>query len=389
MDTRRLISWAGMVVLLPISCTLNLGTPSPAPTDMSMGTTRSADLLAQAADLPTPDLAAQLDLVAPPDLMPPHPLTWSVLSPANSPASRNAYGMVYDSARQRAVLFGGFVQTSFPAPPFPPYPVYAQAVDTWEFASATQSWSQPMPATSPPGRGHFCMTFDSKRGQALLFGGEAGAPIDKTFNDTWLWDGQDWLNKKPTQIPPAREGCALVFDGDRGRAVLFGGADGFGASYRSDTWEWDGADWSPRAPVASPEPRTGSMAAYDPEAKRVLLFGGQSSRGQTRYFDTWQWDGMNWTRLAPPQSPDVYTGTLVYDPLRKRMVLWGLKEATESWSSWEFDGASWARITPAASPSVRFYMPIVYDTLLKGLLLFGGRSRTDGYSSLNDTWIYR
>ena len=46
-----------------------------------------------------------------------------------------------------------------------------------------------------------------------------------------------------------RDGPALAYDAARGRVVLFGGS---GGGYLADTWEWDGNDWIQRTPSNSP-----------------------------------------------------------------------------------------------------------------------------------------
>src|SRR5262249_5957183 len=50
--------------------------------------------------------------------------------------------------------------------------------------------------------------------------------------DTWEWDGIDWTQRAPASSPPARSGHVLAFDASRGRTVLFGSSS-FG-----DTWEY-------------------------------------------------------------------------------------------------------------------------------------------------------
>src|SRR5262245_40932974 len=49
----------------------------------------------------------------------------------------------------------------------------------------------------------------------------------------------------------ARSGHSLVFDTQRGVAVLFGGTDGF--AQLGDLWEWNGSGWTLRQP-GTPQP---------------------------------------------------------------------------------------------------------------------------------------
>ncbi len=69
---------------------------------------------------------------------------------------------------------------------------------------------------------------------------------------------------------------AMVYDVASRRVVLFGG------SALSDTWEWDGSNWTKRTPTKSPSARSYHAMAYDVARQRVVLFGGGSS-------DTWHY----------------------------------------------------------------------------------------------------
>ena len=60
----------------------------------------------------------------------------------------------------------------------------------------------------------------------------------------------NWVQVNSTQAPPGRQLAAMSFDSRRGVTVLFGGSDAQIGSTGpqppnfSDTWEWDGATWS-------------------------------------------------------------------------------------------------------------------------------------------------
>ncbi|MBK8232988.1 MAG: hypothetical protein IPK72_20990 [Candidatus Eisenbacteria bacterium] len=86
-------------------------------------------------------------------------------------------------------------------------------------------------------QGH-ALAYDSARGRTVLFG---GVEVSSYVSDTWEWDGSNWTRQNPAVSPPARSGHALAYDSARGRTVLFGGfyAVAGNGSYLSDTWEWD------------------------------------------------------------------------------------------------------------------------------------------------------
>ena len=63
----------------------------------------------------------------------------------------------------------------------------------------------------------------------------------------------------------------MVYEGSRGRVILFGGADD--SKVCGDTWERDGRKWK-RIAITGPGPRTFSAMAFDSVRKKVVLFGG-------------------------------------------------------------------------------------------------------------------
>lgn len=92
--------------------------------------------------------------------------TWTQLAPAGAlPALRSTQRLVFDSARGRAVMFGGYVGF--------------WANDTWEFDGT--AWQQRTPVGAPSGRGFFGMEFDRARAQTVVYGGDlGGGPVSGT-----------------------------------------------------------------------------------------------------------------------------------------------------------------------------------------------------------------
>jgi hypothetical protein len=147
----------------------------------------------------------------------------------------------------------------------------------------------------------------------VLFGG-AGPYLD----DTWEWDGSDWIERLPAHSPPARSYFSMAYDPIRKRTVLFGGRNG---GYLTDTWEWDGSDWIEHAPATQMPPLIGHQMAYDPNRQRVILAGGYIN-GTFISEDTWEWDGVDWTRLAISiASPGRHSAMMAFDPRRSELFV--------------------------------------------------------------------
>jgi hypothetical protein len=91
----------------------------------------------------------------------------------------------------------------------------------------------------------------------------------------------------------------MAFDPSSGKVVMFGGNVSRGTTYLSDTWLWDGTAWTQAHPTQSPEARDRTIAVTDTATGRVVLYGGQINE-QATYSDVWIWAQGAWT-LAQPQ----------------------------------------------------------------------------------------
>jgi len=81
------------------------------------------------------------------------------------------------------------------------------------------------------------MDFNQDTNQLLLFGGFGGEIITEFLDDTWNWDGINWIQlTPPPPLPPARAGASMVFDPVTGQLILFGGNSNSG--FLNDTWNW-------------------------------------------------------------------------------------------------------------------------------------------------------
>jgi len=61
----------------------------------------------------------------------------------------------------------------------------------------------------------------------LAFGGVGPGGA---LNDTWVWDGTNWVAQSPATAPPVRYNTMLVYDASDAAFRLFGGNGGGGLS---------------------------------------------------------------------------------------------------------------------------------------------------------------
>ncbi len=302
--------------------------------------------------------------------------TWALLG-MRSPAL-DGEALVYDSAADRFILFGG-----------------AQTVSggftnaTWSYSYATNIWTNITPKVSPSPRGGHMMVYDSKADRVVLFGGESfGGSIS---NETWVFDyGADtWTMKHPTAEPSGRVFGAMSFDPVANMSVLTGGLSSTFTPI-SDTWGYNlSADTWVSLATVSPSARYGSMMAYDASAQRDILFGGgyvATNFTFVNLFDTYAYDfaTRTWTNRAPVAHPSGRAvGSLSFDSVANRSILFGGGSMTGLSTTvhndtWAYDYAhnAWANVTPVSSPSPRELTAQAFSPVANRTVLFGGATST-------------
>ncbi len=227
--------------------------------------------------------------------------TWTQLAGPQPPA-RGQTAMVYDSARQRLVLFGGSGGGSLQ--------------DTWEWNGT--SWSNPDPSPKPPVRHGHAMAFDRERGVTVLYGGFGGNGF---LQDLWEWNGVVWTQRAAANAPGPRSGSAMAFDPVHRSVLLHGGAVQVSPGtqwVQNDTWSWDGSQWQERYPATPPTHRFGGVAVADLHRRRVVLHGGLTGGPFA-----WEWDGAEWSPMLQASPSEREGHTMAFDPTRRRVVLHG------------------------------------------------------------------
>jgi hypothetical protein len=206
--------------------------------------------------------------------------------------------------------------------------------------------------------------------------------IPKEFADRiWEWDGLRWHQVRihAGPIPVSRDAAAIDYFPPSRLVLKFGGVVKSGGM-TSEFLGWNGTSWIPITfPGIGPSPRSAPAMAYDSRHRRLLLAGGFDTRGALR--DSWEWDGLRWYPLSPPNLPSSWSGRIVYDSRRDRMVL-----VTETAETWEWDGLSWVRRSLSVEPPARLGFSLVYDQARAVSVLFGGHSLTTGLK--RDLWEY-
>jgi hypothetical protein len=235
--------------------------------------------------------------------------------------------------------------------------------------------------------GH-AMVYEGVRGRVILFG---GADDSQVCGDTWEWNGRRW-SRISVAGPGPRTFPAMAYDSLRRRVVLFGGNKVlFGATedenrFLDDTWEWDGRKWT-QINVPGPRGRAEAAMSFDRRRGRVVMFGGyyRSNGKLTRLGDTWEWDGARWVEFKVPGPAARSSSALAYNVSRGQIVLFGGRTHDGlSGETWEWDGRQWVENRSALTEG-RFNSVMAYDEARRKLIRFGGRYAG---KPVGDTWEY-
>jgi len=294
---------------------------------------------------------------------------WRPITSSIAPPPRFAAAMCFDVAHSITVLFGGGISLQNPD----------QVLDdTWQFDGTV--WTQVSVAKPPPARAGAAAIFDVVRTRSVMFGGFDANKLP--LKDTWIFDGTKWTAQPSAHLPPARGLATMTYDWTNRRALLFGGFDRVGA--RSDTWQFDGVDWSQLRETAPPARRDAAMV-HDRARHCVLLFGGNYD---ATVGETLTWDGMDWRRLQPTTSPaNLVQHGMAYDARRARTVLFGGKDLSARLraDTWVFDGTGWRQLAPATAPAPRAGAAMAYDDDRDRIVLFGGATAA---ARVDETWEF-
>jgi hypothetical protein len=262
---------------------------------------------------------------------------WTQAHPALSPPGRIGAAAAWDPLMGAVLLFGGRR-----------YADQTILHDTWTWNGST--WREVGTRTiAPPGGVALAMAYDSDLEEMVLVesGTRFGAPIR-----LWTWDGATWHQRSGAGGPVSPVGV-IAFD-PLTETVLGVAARCSGSYCVSETWSWDGGAWQQLKPAHEPGFAFSSMVLVpDPISRRLLLLTVAPNTTGPAPTETWTWDGQDWSReqtigeqgaLAVAASSDGVHG----------MVL-AFEDVARDFSSlridtWEWTGNSWRPISARSGP---------------------------------------
>jgi hypothetical protein len=277
--------------------------------------------------------------------------------------------MAFDQATGQMVLFGGATG-----------PFRSFATDTWTWDGVR--WSRAPLGSGPIGRSEPALAYDPVRHLVLMRGGLSGD--NKFIDENWTWNGSRWLITNPTLAPPTFVGGdePLVWDSSRNTIVLFAYTryelNPYDIPELSQTWTWDGTNWSQFETSGAPSgyERSPSRMVFD-SARKTIAFVGLVAGTPIM----WTLQGSIWSKVSTVGTASE-SFVIAADEARSEVVLLG-----KNGDTWTWDGTRWTPQNPVHSPPHRVGEAIAYDSKHQVVVVFGGSS-TESSNWLNDTWTW-
>ena len=138
-----------------------------------------------------------------------------------------------------------------------------------------------------------------------------------------------------------------------------------------------------------PAPRFDGTIAYNPASRQLYLFGGQDTAPAN---DLWTYSlaQRRWTEVgaASPKPPARFGHTLLFDPVRNRLIVFGGQARGFFNDVWAFDIArgAWQQIgRDEAGPSQRYGHSAIYETARDRMIVSHGFTDAGRF---DDTWAF-
>ena len=301
---------------------------------------------------------------------------WLQVFPSHNPPARSGESMVFDSARNRVVIFGGRQGK-------------LNLNDTWSFDG--NDWTEIKTANAPSVREIAGAAYDSVRDRIVLFGGTHqtystdGRTLTETpLHDTWEFNGTNW-----TQIltdGPAVTKAILEYDPIRKQTIMLG----VNASAATVMFAWDpaAATWKSLTPTVLPTCANEGAMTWQTSNNTILYTGGVCATSSGTE-ETYEWDGTNWTKIDLTLFAGTYLApALTFDQDRQVAVLFGGAPPAGQLNTGTFTYANkaWTGVGDIAYPSPRSLFTFATDPVNKVIYLYGG---VNDVTAFFDFWVYQ
>jgi galactose oxidase-like protein len=301
---------------------------------------------------------------------------WLQVFPAHTPPARAGESMVFDSARNRVVIFGGRQGK-------------LNLNDTWSFDG--NDWTPISTTNAPSVRVLAGAAYDSTRDRIVLFGGTHqtystdGKTLTETpLYDTWEFDGTNWT--QILTVGPVVGKPIIEYDPVRKQTIMLG--DNASAATVMYAWDPAAAKWNALTPTVLPACANEGAMTWQ-SSNNTLLYTGGVCATTTGTEETYEWDGTNWTKIDLTLFAGAYVGSaLTFDPDRQNAVLFGGAPISGALLTGTFTYANkaWTGVGDLAYPVPRSLFTFTTDPVNKVIYLFGG---VNDATAFFDFWTFQ
>ncbi len=246
---------------------------------------------------------------------------------------------------------------------------------------------------SPDVRSYGTIAYDQERQEAVLFGGYQFQNMTY-LNDTWTFDGSDWIEQYPQIAPSPRGNSKMAYDPVHQQSYLFGGVFNIDNDYEvlGDMWSWDGSSWQRILTDLQPSRRWNAQMVFDAHNQNMLLYGGNSVAAPLN--DTWIWDGQTWTEMNPAHHPsdDFDVTSMAFDESKGQVFLVG-ESGNATTQTWTWNGSDWTKLhTLQGLPeNVVNHGELAYIPELQTVAFFGFSfyqpSTSEAFVEQSEVWV--
>lgn len=301
---------------------------------------------------------------------------WTQLFPVHVPTARYGHVMVWDSARNRIVMFGGRTGNAT-----------TDLNDTWIYKDG--DWTQLNPPTSPSPRVLAGAVYDPLRDRIVLFGGATITSDNKTattFHDTWEFDGTTW--RQVLADGPAVDKPIMAWDNARLNILMLG----VDTSIATHMYNYDPSvpAWKEKTNTRLPScVNEGGLSAQDTNG--TVFFTGGACVGVSSTEQSEEWDGNQWNPITPKLNVGrVYGPAMTFDLSRQQTLLFGgtpVLGSSPRNEMWTYKDGDWTQVVdPNLIPPARELFVFRSDPNTNAIWMFGG---IDPFTTYADLWKYQ
>jgi hypothetical protein len=188
--------------------------------------------------------------------------------------------------------------------------------------------------------GRACHAATATQSGIVIWGGAAQCGTRIVADSSrWLWDGTKWHRLQGPPLLPREDALLLQGAADSALVLLGGRRNG---EVFDDVWYFDGRSWREASSAGGPGPIQHGAAAYDPLRKRVVVFGG--ALGRDLRSRTYEWDGTRWYSFdATGPAPRVGHG-MAWSNSDGGILLYGGFAENQFRDLWKWDGLRWQKL---------------------------------------------